>query len=143
MLNIATNGTRMKLERTNVAQFALDIGTVENIVLNAGGGNDTVSVTGNVATLGVGVTIDGGAGNDTIFGGNGNDFLLGGDGDDTVDGNQGNDTVLLGNGNDLFSWDPGDGNDVVEGGTGSDRAQFNGSNGPEIFELTAVTGART
>src|SRR5262249_11840396 len=87
------------------APFTLDIGTTENLVVNMNGGDDTFSATGNLAAL-ISVTVDGGAGNDTILGGNGADHLLGGDGDDFIDGNQGNDTAFLGAGNDVFQWDP-------------------------------------
>jgi Ca2+-binding RTX toxin-like protein len=105
------------------------------------GGNDTFSATGNLAAL-IGVTVDGGAGNDTISGSNGADILLGGDDDDFIDGQQGNDIVLLGAGNDLFQWDPGDGSDVVEGQTGIDTLAFNGSNIAETITISA-NGGRT
>ena len=42
---------------------------------------------------GVGVVIDGGAGNDTIYGGSGNDTLIGGPGADALNGGLGNDTA--------------------------------------------------
>src|SRR5215213_5430707 len=89
------NGTRVRFDRVTPAPFALDIGTSENLVLNANGGDDTYSATGNLAAL-IKTTVDGGTGNDTIRGGNGADVLLGGDGTDFVDGNQGNDLALLG-----------------------------------------------
>jgi len=44
------------------------------------------------------ITVDGGAGSDTILGSNGADLLLGGDGDDFLDGQQGNDSAFLGPG---------------------------------------------
>ena len=86
------------------------------------------------------ITVDGGAGNDTILGSNGADLLLGGDGNDFVDGQQGNDVGFLGAGNDVFQWDPGDGNDIVEGQDGTDRMAFNGSGANEIFEASANGG---
>ena len=122
------------------APFAIDIGTSENLVLNANGGNDSHSATGDLAAL-IKITADGGTGNDTLLGSNGIDLLLGGDGDDFVDGQQGNDTALLGAGNDIFQWDPGDGSDTVEGQDGTDKMLFNGSNGDELFEASA-NGAR-
>src|SRR5215831_11960060 len=99
------NGTRVRFDRLNPAPFSIDIGTTENLVLNANGGNDSFSATGNLAAL-IKITADGGAGNDTILGSNGADVIRGGDGDDFVDGQQGNDVVLLGAGNDVFQWDP-------------------------------------
>ena len=120
------NGTRVRFDRVNPAPFSIDIGTTEKLVLNMNGGDDSFSATGNLAAL-IGVTVDGGTGNDTILGSNGADLLLGGDGNDFIDGNQGNDTALLGAGDDVFQWDPGDGSDVVEGQDGIDTLLFNGS----------------
>ena len=119
------NGARVRFDRIDPAPFAIDIGTTENLVVNMNGGNDTFSATGNLAAL-IGITVDGGAGNDTILGSNGIDTLLGGDGDDFLDGQQGNDIAFLGAGNDVFQWDPGDGNDIVEGQDGTDTMLFNG-----------------
>ena len=130
------NGTRVRFDRVTPAPFAIDIGTSENLVVNANGGDDTVSATGNLAAL-IAITVDGGAGNDTLLGSNGVDLLLGGDGNDFVDGQQGNDVALLGAGDDSFQWDPGDGNDVVEGQDGVDTMAFNGSNVGEIMETSA------
>ena len=133
------NGTRVRFDRLDPAPFSLDIGTSEKLVLNANGGDDTYSATGNLAAL-IQTTVDGGTGNDTIRGGNGNDVLRGGDGNDLVDGNQGNDTALLGAGDDTFQWDPGDGSDVVEGQADADTMRFNGANIGEAFEATANGG---
>src|SRR5262249_2663304 len=83
------------------------------------------------------LTVDGGAGNDTILGGNGNDTLLGGDGNDFIDGNQGNDVARMGAGDDVFQWDPGDGSDTVEGQDGTDKMLFNGSAINETFVASA------
>lgn len=133
---VTANGERVRLDRLEPASFALDIGTTENLELNMGGGNDTFAATGNLAAL-IKLTVDGGAGNDTISGSNGADTLLGGDGDDFVDGQQGNDIADLGAGDDVFQWDPGDGSDVVDGGMGADTLRFNGSNTSEIFDASA------
>jgi Ca2+-binding RTX toxin-like protein len=139
VFTLTANGTRTRFDRIDPAPFSLDMGTMEKIVVNMNGGNDSFSATGNLAAL-IGVTVDGGAGNDTILGSNGIDLLIGGEGDDFVDGQQGNDTALLGAGNDVFQWDPGDGSDVVEGGDGIDTMLFNGSAINEIFTLSANGG---
>lgn len=133
---VTANGARVRFDRLAPAPFALDIGTTESLVVNMNGGDDTFSATGNLAAL-IKLTVDGGAGNDTILGSNGADLLLGGDGDDFIDGQQGNDVALLGAGDDVFQWDPGDGSDTVEGGVGLDTMLFNGSGGSEIMELSA------
>jgi Ca2+-binding RTX toxin-like protein len=133
------NGTRVRFDRLNPAPFAIDIGTSENLVLNANGGDDNFSATGNLAAL-IKITVDGGTGNDQLLGSNGIDVLLGGDGNDFVDGQQGNDVGFLGAGNDTFQWDPGDGSDIVEGQDGTDNLLFNGSAANERFAASANGG---
>jgi Ca2+-binding RTX toxin-like protein len=139
VFTVTANGTRVRFDRLDPAPFNLDIGTTEKLVLNMNGGDDTFSATGNLAAL-IQITVDGGAGNDTILGSNGADLLLGGDGNDFIDGQQGNDTAFLGAGNDVFQWDPGDGSDIVEGQDGTDTLLFNGSAGAEIFTASANGG---
>jgi Ca2+-binding RTX toxin-like protein len=136
VFTVTANGARVRFDRTNTAPFSIDIGTTENLVLNMNGGDDSFSATGNLAPL-IKLTVDGGAGNDSILGGNGDDMLIGGDGNDFIDGQQGNDVASLGAGNDTFQWDPGDGSDTVEGGDGTDTLLFNGSGIGEEFEVSA------
>lgn len=136
VFTILANGTRVQFDRVTPAPFTLDIGTTENLVLHASGGDDQISATGNLASL-INLTLDGGLGNDTVLGGNGNDKLVGGDGQDFVDGNQGNDIALLGAGNDTFNWDPGDGSDMVEGQADIDKLVFNGANINERIDISA------
>src|SRR5439155_9160969 len=118
-----TNGARLRFDRTAPAPFTLDIGTAENLVLNANGGDDSFTAGNGLAAL-IQITVDGGAGNDTLKGGDGADLLLGGDGDDTVAGGRGNDVALLGAGDDLFIRDPGDASDTVEGQARQDSLRF-------------------
>jgi Ca2+-binding RTX toxin-like protein len=133
------NGTRVRFDRLDPAPFAIDIGTSENLVLNANGGDDRHSATGNLAAL-IKITVDGGTGNDILLGSNGIDVLLGGDGNDFVDGQQANDVAFLGAGDDTFQWDPGDGSDIVEGQDGTDDMLFNGSAANERMEASANGG---
>ena len=133
---ITANGTRVRFDRTTPAPFALDIGTTENLVLNANGGDDIVSAGNGLAPL-IALTVDGGAGNDSITGGDGNDTLLGGDGNDSIIGGRGNDTAFLGTGDDTFVWNPGDGSDTVEGQAGNDSLIFNGANVNEKIDLSS------
>jgi Ca2+-binding RTX toxin-like protein len=133
---VTPNGSRVRFDRVNPAPFSIDIGTSENLVLNANGGDDSFVASNGLATL-INLTVDGGAGNDSITGGDGNDFLLGGDGDDRIIGGRGNDTALLGAGDDTFVWNPGDASDIVEGQDGADTLQFNGANIGETFEISA------
>ncbi len=133
---VTANGTRVRFDRVSPAPFSLDIGTTENLVLNANGGDDTFTAGNGLAPL-ISLTVDGGAGNDTLTGGDGNDVLIGGDGDDVINGGRGNDVARLGAGNDTFVWNPGDGSDTVEGETGTDTLQFNGANLNEKIDLSA------
>jgi predicted ester cyclase len=136
LFSTTANGTRVRFDRVDPAPFSLDIGTSENLVLNANGGDDSFSATGNLAAL-IQITVDGGAGNDTLLGSNGPDLLIGGEGNDLLDGQQGADVAFLGAGDDVFQWDPGDGSDTVEGQGGADTLLFNGSAIGELFEASA------
>ena len=89
------------------------------------------------AALGVPVTLDGGAGDDTLIGGRGAERLLGRGGRDRADGNRGRDVAVLGADADRFTWNPGDGNDVVDGRAGGDALVFNGSRSNEVLDLAA------
>jgi Ca2+-binding RTX toxin-like protein len=133
---ITANGTRVRFDRVSPAPFTLDIGTTENLVVNANGGDDTITAGNGLAGL-IQLTIDGGAGNDTITGGDGADLLIGGDGNDTIIGGRGNDTARMGAGDDTFVWNPGDGSDIVEGQDGNDTMLFNGANINEQFNISA------
>src|SRR5262245_44774181 len=136
VFTVTANGNRVRFDRLDPGPFFLDIGTTENLVVNMNGGNDTFNASGNLAAL-IKVTVDGGAGDDTIIGSNGDDTLRGGADNDFIDGQQGNDAIFLGSGNDVFQWDPGDGSDLVEGGDGTDTMVFNGSAGNEAFTASA------
>src|SRR3954463_13757296 len=137
---LTANGSRVRFDRVDPAPFSLDIGTTENIVVNMNGGDDVFTAGNGLATL-IQLTVDGGAGNDTITGGDGADVLLGGDGNDLITGGRGNDTALLGAGDDSFVWNPGDGSDTVEGQAGFDALVFNGANIAEKIDISA-NGAR-
>jgi Ca2+-binding RTX toxin-like protein len=110
--------------------------TRDALTLNALGADDSVSAQGLGADT-MRLTVDAGAGNDTVAGARAADTLLGGDGNDTIDGNGGDDVALMGAGDDRFVWDPGDGSNVVEGQAGSDAMTFNGSGVSEQFDVSA------
>jgi Ca2+-binding RTX toxin-like protein len=108
----------------------------DELVVNGLGGNDSLSAA-TLAAQAIALTLDGGAGDDTIAGAQGIETLLGGEGNDTLDGNGGNDRALLGAGDDTFVWDPGDGSDTIEGEAGVDTMRFNGANIAEQVDLSA------
>ena len=91
------------------------------------GGNDTLDASNFPANL-IGLSLNGGAGDDTILGSHGDDLVIGG---------PGNDVVQLGDGSDTFVWNAGDGSDTVDGQGGSDRMVFNGSDDSEMFGISA------
>jgi Ca2+-binding RTX toxin-like protein len=101
-------------------------GTINGIFIQAGNGNDTVSVGAGIT---VAAEIHGGAGNDFLTGGNGNDLLLGEDGNDLLQGRGGDDVFVGGAGTDILTG--GSGRDVLIGGLGSDLIA--GDSGDDIL----------
>jgi Ca2+-binding RTX toxin-like protein len=118
------------------AGVPIDLVNAEALAIEALGGNDTLNGAIGLAAL-TQLTMDGGAGNDTLGGGDGNDTLRGGSENDAIDGNRGDDTGFLGTGDDSFTWDPGDGSDRVEGEAGTDTMVFNGAGVAENFDFSA------
>jgi len=88
---------------------------VAGFEVNAGSGDDSVTVTRNVL---VPVTLRGGSGDDVLVGGGGSDKLVGGDGDDRLVGRAGDDLIYGGPGNDTLFGGPG--RDTLRGGPGKD-----------------------
>jgi Ca2+-binding RTX toxin-like protein len=68
-----------------------------------------------IRAIGLGGTIDGYAGNDTLIGAGGQDTLIGGDGNDSVSAGDGADLIVGGNGA---------GNDSYDGGKGIDTVKY-------------------
>ncbi len=105
------------------------------IVINAGGGNDTVDASALVAANYGTLTINGGAGDDLLTGGADADTLDGDVGNDrliafknTVPGST--DVVSGGEGDDVMVWNNGDGTDINDGDNGTDEVEVNGSTSP-------------
>ena len=108
----------------------------DSLVVRGNGGNDDITATTLPADV-VRLTLDGGAGDDTILGSQGADTIRGGDDDDFVFGDNGNDIAFLGAGDDVFQWNPGDGNDTIEGGDGTNSMLFFGANIDETINILA------
>lgn len=98
---------------------------VAGFEINAGEGNDTVSV---ASAVGVPVTMRGGPGRDSLVGGGGPDKLIGGEGNDKLVGRAGDDLIFGGFGNDELLG--GAGNDVLRGGGGHDT--LSGGSGENV-----------
>ena len=134
-ITVADNGQFITVDGAPTAALA---DNTFDLTLNAGAGNDTVVV--NTAQLRI-LTINGEDGDDTITGSPDDDIINGGAGDDRITGNTGADTMNGDAGNDVMVWNPGDGSDVMNGGAGGgDDAELNGGNNPENFAATPVAG---
>jgi Ca2+-binding RTX toxin-like protein len=132
------NTLQVDVGEDGTVDFAFDRSTFTSINVQAGGGNDEVRVDDSFGSFATDpVTVDGGAGDDTLIGGDGDDTLIGGGGNDTIVGGRGADTVSMGSGADSFTWNPGDGSDIVNGDGGNDTMVFNGSNAPEKIDVSA------
>jgi hypothetical protein len=89
------------------------------IRINAGPGEDLITIGSDAAPVSCPTSVSGGAGADTIVGGAGNDLLSGGDGADLITGAGGNDKIDGDNGADDLHG--GDGRDSLRGGRGDDQ----------------------
>jgi Ca2+-binding RTX toxin-like protein len=114
---IAVNGTATTVVADPNAQ----------IVVNGGGGNDTVDATALAVTNYGALTINGGEGDDLLTGGAGNDAVNGDAGEDRLVGFKGNDQLGGGEGNDVLVWNNGDATDRDDGGAGADEVEVNGA----------------
>lgn len=88
---------------------------IDAISIDAGAGNDTINAANYFFAR---ATLIGGTGDDSVQGSTQIDSMLGGDGDDTFIGSSGNDTIFGEGGND--SIDGGAGADSLEGSAGTD-----------------------
>ena len=149
MFTLEPNAGRIKFQRTNLVPFTLDAST-ERFQVNGLGGNDSVTANAGVGALTL-LSVDGGAGADTvngsdgpdlILGGEGNDVLNGGGGDDRIVGDRGNDTMNGGAGDDTLVWNNGDGTDVVNGDDGRDDVEVNGAPAAGDVFTVQPNGAR-
>lgn len=92
---------------------------VKGITVDAGAGNDYVSIFQVGGRIEIPATISGGAGDDTLAGGDADDVIIGGAGHDQLHGGRGNDLLRGGDGNDTIIGGAGD--DTVIGGLGIDH----------------------
>lgn len=116
-----TSGNRFRKGTTTRTEFAA--ADVTSIVVNAGAGNDSVTLAGGTRStpFAVAATINGDAGNDNLSGAAGSDSINGGDGDDNLYGNKGTD---------LLNGDAGD--DLIVGGADIDT--LNGNDGDDLLK---------
>ncbi len=143
-LNGATGTVVVQVNGIANTQFGtVTPSTVQTIVINGGTGDNLVDLTAVASrdftnSGGVGITILGGAGNDTLSGSNftdnidgeaGDDFIQGGSGSDILAGGADNDTIYGGSGAD--NADGGLGDDSILGNSGKDT--LFGNDGADII----------
>jgi Ca2+-binding RTX toxin-like protein len=134
----------------NTATCPIGLG-IGFILVDAGGGNDTVTVGAGIPGS-LPVRMTGGPGNDTLNGGPGNDQLEAGDeyggttGNDILNGNGGNDGLVADPGADQLNG--GDGNDLLvssaapcqghrfDGGSGLDTVSYARTKAPGVLSMT-------
>ena len=101
--------------------FRFDAREVRRVLIQAGDGNDTVTI----STVGAGTfrpaTIHGGAGDDIITGGQERNLIFGDKGNDRLFGGGGNDRIFGGAGDDTLDGGPGRDRVSQEGGRRSQR----------------------
>jgi len=134
---IAPNGARAKFERVSPAPFSLDIGASEALDLHAAGGDDTFVAAPSAGTQ-LAITVDGGAGNDTLTGSDSPDTLVGGSGNDTITGNGGFDALDGELGDDSIRARDGV-TDLVRGGPGNDSAETDAPNVDAIDSIESLS----
>ncbi len=119
VVDVGSNGT---------ADFTFNRSSFAAIVVNAGAGNDTVTISekSGVFTLFENTTLNGGKGTDKLTGGTGAESYVGGTGKDTIASKAGAD---------VFFWTQGDGNDKVDGGADLDQLNMTGTAGADGFQL--------
>ncbi len=148
-VTLTDNGSGSNFMVTNAGGALQLNGQVVNDPINwdfqLGGGDDTLDLDDErfINSL----TVDGGAGDDTIVGTSGDDTLLGGEGDDDIQGMEGDDSIDGGDGDDDIQGMEGDDSinggaddDTVAGGTGDDTIAggagvdtLNGNSGEDVI----------
>jgi Ca2+-binding RTX toxin-like protein len=115
--------------------------------INAGAGDDIVDLTSLDFTLSDAITINGEAGNDTLWSSDANDILNGGTGDDTLFGGAGDDTLTGGTGKDTFQFTASSGNDTIRDFSVSDadtlEFYYQSSASSSISDLSVSNGVIT
>jgi Ca2+-binding RTX toxin-like protein len=118
----------------------LSVTSVEDLIIDAGDGDDTITI-GDLGATAIGndsISVLGGAGNDVVDGASAGRRIVadGGLGNDTLTGSTLADSLSGGEGDDVFFWAPGDGNDSIDGASGNDTLVVSGVTGNDTVEFT-------
>jgi len=104
VVQLEVGGTVCSHPEDNPNELVCDAPAIAGFEVNAGGGDDEVSVARDVTAP---VTLRGGAGDDRLVGWRGSDLLYGGPGSDTLIGGPGADILRGGPGTDTLVGGPG------------------------------------
>jgi Ca2+-binding RTX toxin-like protein len=145
-MTVVNQGGVVRFDRVDPGKFNVTMDEIERLSINSLQGDDKL-VTAPDVTLPI--TVDAGAGKDSITtggaadlvqGGEGDDFLNGAGGGDRVLGNPGADKMNGGDGDDTLVWNNGDGNDEMNGHAGLDRIEDNLGAANDISSLDVRNG---
>jgi len=123
-IGVSLSGTTYIVTENGLTPEPFTASQVTQINIQGSSGNDSITVDSSVT---LGVSVQGGPGDDTVTGGSGDDGLCGGQGNDVIYGDAGDDSIKGGQGDDLLCGGKGDdtifgslGNDTLRGGLGDD-----------------------
>ncbi len=133
-ISLSVNGSKIKVTQTGASAKNFTTNDVKKILIDAQGGNDTVTVSDSINKP---CTISGGNGKDTITSGSGDDLIDGGDGNDQIKGGKGNDTLKGGKNAGADALFGQDGDDDLDGGNGNDF--FDGGKGTDSVDYSSRT----
>ena len=112
----------------------------DRLVVNLLGGDDVFE--GSALAAGaIGLTVDGGDGDDVIIGSAGDDVLLGGAGDDVLIGGPGNDVLDGGAGDDDIEIQLVGGDVMVRGFEAGDELDFGAFKGMSVAEIMGASAS--
>lgn len=131
VVQLEVGGTVCAHPEDNPNELLCDAPAIAGFEVNAGGGDDEVSVAKDVTAP---ATLRGGAGDDLLVGGGGSDKLIGGNGDDRLVGWRESDLLYGGPGSDTLVG--GQGADILRGGPGMDTL----AGGPGLNKVHHLRG---
>ncbi len=137
VFSLSTNSAKTSISiLAGTASQSYAVGSISYIKFIGGTGNDLLKTSSLVTKP---LSVDFGAGNDTIYSSSGNDTIAGGAGNDRISGGSGNDLISGGTEHDTIYGDAGDdsilgeaGNDRLYGGSGRDM--LDGGDGTDYID---------
>jgi Ca2+-binding RTX toxin-like protein len=137
-LSRTTNTNQLVVKSGNTTIRTVAYNDVEKIYIALQGGADVLTT---AASIGKGMNIIGGEGNDKLNGGSGPDLIKGNAGNDVINGNGGADQLYGDEDQDLI--DGGAGADKIAGGTGNDTATYATRTTPVTVTIDGVANDGT